>query len=67
MHNYEIIVGNIGSVHQGRNKREALKKFRFYVADSKTGLGRSGNQPVTLMIDSDVDPKHDYQPSSDTE
>ena len=49
MNTYEIIVGNIGNVHEGHNRKEAEKKFNFYVKDSKTGLGRSGNEPVYLM------------------
>jgi hypothetical protein len=58
---YEVYVGNIGSVYLGANKREAEKKYRFYVKDSKTGLGRSGSEPVTLMCDGEI--AKQYQPN----
>lgn len=59
---YEVIVGNIGTVHSGSNKSEALKHWREYVRQSKTGTGRAGHEPVTLMIDGEPDSKHDHQP-----
>ena len=51
MKTYEVIVGNIGSVHEGHNRKEAEKVFTFYVKDSKTCLGRSGGESVTLFQD----------------
>jgi hypothetical protein len=60
---YEVIVGNIGTVHSGSNKKEALKHWKTYVAQSKSGVGRAGNESVTLMIDGEIDSKHDYEPS----
>jgi hypothetical protein len=45
---YEVIVGNIGTVHTGHNRRAAVRKYNYYVKDSMTGLGRSGNEQVVL-------------------
>jgi hypothetical protein len=59
--NYELIVGNIGSVHQGCNRREAMRRYRAYVKDSQTGLGRSGNEPVVLM--NNGEPIMEYDPA----
>ena len=59
MKTYEVIVGNIGTVHQGHNRKEAEKVFTFYVKDSKTGLGRSGGEAVTLMRDGE--PIREYE------
>ncbi len=59
-HDYEVICGNIGTVHTGTNRKAAEKCYNFYVADSKTGLGRSGNEPVYLMKDGE--PCREYNP-----
>jgi len=60
---YTVIVGNIGNVFESYDKTEALEKFNFYVEDSKTGLGRSGNEPVTLMENDE--PIKDYTPEEE--
>jgi len=46
---FEITVGNIGSVWTGSNFMQAETKFASWVKDSKTGLGRSGGEDVTLF------------------
>ena len=46
---YELIVGNIGTVYSGSSKKEALKHYSIYVKQSKTGRGRAGGEDVTLM------------------
>lgn len=47
--NYTVIVGNIGTVYDGGSKKDALKDFREYVADSQSGRGRAGGESVTLF------------------
>ncbi len=39
MPNYEVIVGNVGSVHFGKRRAEALKRYKTYVESSKEQLG----------------------------
>jgi hypothetical protein len=46
---YDVIVGNIGTVHSGRNLRAAERVFREYVKDSKRGYGRAAGEAVTIM------------------
>ena len=46
-HEYEVIVGNIGSVYMGLNSRIANQKFSTYVKQSKTGYGLSERRRYT--------------------
>jgi hypothetical protein len=46
---YEIIVGNIGYVHDGDDLNEALKVFQDYVNQSESGYGRAAWEDVTLL------------------
>jgi hypothetical protein len=48
---YEVIVGNVGSVYSGNSLKEALQTYKTYREQSESGLGRAGNEPVTLMVD----------------
>lgn len=45
---YEVIVGNIGKVHEGNSKAEALKIYNEYVKMSKDGYGRAAGEGVDL-------------------
>ncbi len=51
---HEVIVGNIGTVYSGDKAIEASAKFDTYVADSKSGVGRAGDEPVTWMRDGEI-------------
>ena len=57
---YEVIVGNIGRVHTGNNRREASKVYREYVKDSSQPTGRAGGEQVTLFEDGE--PLRTYDP-----
>jgi hypothetical protein len=46
-----VVVGNIGTVHTGRNKNEATKTFNAYKKISKAGHGRAGGEMVALFCD----------------
>ena len=48
---YEVIVGNIGTVHTGTDKRAAELCFKTYVDRSYSGYGRCANESVCLMAD----------------
>jgi hypothetical protein len=51
---FEIVVGNIGYVWSGSNYMQASSQFARWVKDSKTGLGRSGGESVTLFHNGEV-------------
>lgn len=55
---YEVIVGNIGTVYSGPNSKIARKTFSTYVKQSKTGYGRAGGEDVTLMKDREIIKEH---------
>ena len=50
-HTYEVIVGNIGTVHRGSNRAEAMKHFAEYVGQSESDCGRAAGESVTLWTD----------------
>ena len=54
MANYEVIVGNIGTVYSGTNERDALFNARIYVDQSKSNRGRAAGQSVTIMRDGEI-------------
>ena len=57
---YEVIVGNIGRVLSTPLKSAALKTYKDYVADSKSGIGRAGGQSVVLFDkDGEILMEHD--------
>ncbi len=62
---FQIIVGNIGTVYDGKDKAEAKKLFAEYVRKSKLGKGRAGNEDVVLFADGE--PEEEYIPSSGPE
>lgn len=49
---YEVTVGNVGNVYTGASKAEALRTFKEYVRQSKSGRGRAAHEDVTLWHDS---------------
>jgi len=51
MKNYQVIVGNIGTVHEGTNKIHALKIHSEYVKNSKANYGRASGEDVTTFQD----------------
>lgn len=55
---YEVIVGNVGSVYAGTSQREAHKRFTDYVLISKSGRGRAGDEDVTLLRDNEIIREH---------
>lgn len=55
---YEIIVGNLGSVHTGKNKKEALREYSAWVECSLSSYGRVAGEDVTLFADNDIIKEH---------
>jgi hypothetical protein len=46
---YTVIVGNIGTVYFGADKKKANQIFDEYVGQSESGRGRASGETVTLF------------------
>ena len=59
MPTYEVIVGNVGSVYQGKSRVKALATYVAYVVTSKEQSGaRCYGEDVTLLVDGEIDREH---------
>ena len=56
---YQVVVGNIGTVLSTRLRKEAIECFCEYVTQSKSQRGSVGGEPVTLMLNGD--PEIEYE------
>ncbi len=57
---YRVIVGNVGTVYDGPELKEALKHFKEYKEQSMMGYGRASYEEVTLMQDDEI--KYEFRP-----
>ena len=57
-HEYDVIVGNIGTVYSGTNGFEAIKTYNEYKAISKAGTGRAGGENISLFKDNEIYREH---------
>jgi hypothetical protein len=56
---YEVIVGNVDSVCQGRSRVKALASYESYVTISQEhGAARCYGEDVTLMADGEIEHEH---------
>ena len=55
---FEVIVGNIGLVHRGRDYEKAKQDYDEYVRQSLSGRGRAGQESVTLYEDGEIKDEH---------
>jgi hypothetical protein len=59
MPQYELIVGNIGSIYFGFSRAEALRTYRSYVESSRETAGsRACGEDVTLLVDTEIEKQH---------
>lgn len=58
MTEYEVIVGNIGSVYKSTSKETALDLYRYYITVSDNGMGRSANESVRLFANGELVSEH---------
>lgn len=49
MTNWLVVVGNIGTIYDGKDGFTAKQEYAAYKALSEAGYGRAGNEPVTLF------------------
>lgn len=55
---YQVIVGNIGTVYDGADEAQAESKYTEYVKQSESGQGRAGGERVTIMADGEPIKEH---------
>lgn len=49
-----VIVGNIGTVYDGHERRVANEAFNEYKGQSKTGYGRASGEQVVLLCEGEI-------------
>ena len=62
-HRYEVIVGNIGRVYTGDDRRTAVKDFTHYREMSLKRVGRAADEQVTLWDGGE--PTMEYDPAKE--
>jgi len=51
---YQVLVGNIGTVVSTDSRIEAMEEFNHYVEASKAPYGRASGEEVTLFQDGEI-------------
>lgn len=64
---YEVIVGNVGAVHKGSVKAEAISVFKHQKGYSKANYGRAAGEAVTLYCNGEIVNGYDYVPGTEEE
>ena len=64
---YQVIVGNIGTVYEGKDIIEAVQTYDDYKQQSESGIGRAGGETVTLMDGEDNKIEHIPEDSMETQ
>ena len=59
MANYQIVVGNIGTIYNGANLKVAKTLYKEYVEQSKLNLGKVAGEPVTLFHNDEIFKEYD--------
>lgn len=59
MHNYEVLVSNLGVVFRTNVKAHAEHEFRSYRKFSKMSHGRASGESVTLLRDGEIVKEYD--------
>lgn len=54
MNHYSVVVGNVGTVLETQNKRDALGTYKDYIMRSQSNRGRCAGEPVTLFQDDEI-------------
>lgn len=61
---YQVIVGNIGTVYDGNNHLIALRTFLAYKRSSMIGTGKASGESVILMHKEEIE--QEYYPAETT-
>ena len=54
MNNYSGVVGNVGTVLETHNKRDAMGTYKDYVMRSQSNHGRCAGEPITLFLNDEI-------------
>jgi len=54
MNEYQVIVGNVGTVYDGKNKRDAMRTYKAYVIRAILPNGRAAGASVYLMANGEI-------------
>jgi len=57
---YSVVVGNVGTVYDGKDYIKAKEDFDYYVELSKLNLGRVAGENVTMFCNDEI--KKEYNP-----
>jgi len=60
---YQVIVGNIGTVFDGDDLKNAKSTFKVYVEQSKSEFGRASGEDVCMMSDGEIVKEHQARPT----
>ena len=55
---WSVVVGNIGTVYDGPDKREAHRQFKTYLDASVRGVGRATGERVILFHGDEIVDEH---------
>jgi hypothetical protein len=58
MTEYSVVVGNIGVVHVGKDKKDAIDAYELYIRLSDLDVGRAGGEAVAFFIGDDLEMEH---------
>lgn len=58
MANYQVIVSNVGTVHNGASFKQARKEYCSWVISAKQNFGRASGESVTLIKDGETIREH---------
>ena len=65
MTKYEVVVGNVGMVYNGKSKHEAWLVYMDYVGRAVLGIGRAAGEEVTLLKNGKVVMEHNGEGEQD--
>lgn len=51
---YQVVVGNIGTVYDGNDLKDATEHYNAYIFQSKKNIGRVAGEDVTLFKDLEI-------------
>ena len=60
LHNWQVIVENVGTVYSGNNGFTARSQYSVWVDQSKSGQGRAGFENVYLMKGEEIHLSYEY-------
>lgn len=65
MTDWQVVVGNLGTVYNGKDGFVAKREYSAYKKLSEEGYGRAANEPVTLFKDGEPHWEHEPKGQDD--